>query len=166
VAFAVGKWTQETCKDMIEQLYRRTELPSPDRKMDIFTDGNDDYTYVLAEYYPDTCINYGQLVKIKENGKLVGKEKRTIYGSPDPGDIETTDIENFNGILRERSGRLVRKTKCFSKYKRRVCYAVHLFQFYWDFINEFKRDASPAVLEGVTDHMWSWHDFLIYHYAV
>jgi len=29
------------------------------------------------------------------------------YGSPDPGDIETTDIENFNGILRERIGRLV-----------------------------------------------------------
>ena len=32
------------------------------------------------------------------------------YGSPDPGDIETTDIENFNGTLRERIGRLVRKT--------------------------------------------------------
>jgi hypothetical protein len=32
------------------------------------------------------------------------------YGSPDPSDIETTDIENFNGILRERIGRLVRKT--------------------------------------------------------
>lgn len=151
---------------MIDRLYRRTELPSPDRKMDIFTDGNDDYTYVLAKYYGDTCINYGQLIKIKENGRLVGKEKRTVYGSPYPGDIETTDIENFNGILREGCGRLVRKSKCFSKYKRRLYCAIHLFQFYWDFINEFKRNASPAMLEGVTDRLWSWHDFLMFHYAV
>ncbi len=87
--------------------------------MDIFTDGNDDYTYVLAKYYANTCINYGQLIKIKEKGRLIAKEKRTIYGNPDPMDIETTDIENFNGILRERCGRLVRRSKCFSKYKGR-----------------------------------------------
>jgi IS1 family transposase len=33
------------------------------------------------------------------------------------GDVETTDVENFNGILRERLGRLVRRTKCFAKVK-------------------------------------------------
>ncbi len=82
VAFVVGKWTQQTCKNMVYQLYRRTELPSPDKKLDIFTDENDDYTYFLAKYYTDTCIDYGQLIKIKKKGKLVGKEKRTIYGSP------------------------------------------------------------------------------------
>ncbi len=67
---------------MVYQLYRRTELPSPDKKLDIFTDENDDYTYFLAKYYTDTCIDYGQLIKIKKKGKLVGKEKRTIYGTP------------------------------------------------------------------------------------
>ncbi len=166
MAFAVGKWTQKTCKNMVDQLYRRTKLPSPDKKLDIFTDGNDDYTYVLAKYYADTCINYGQLIKIKEKGKLIGKEKRTIYGSPNYADIETTDIENFNGILRERCGRLVRKTKCFSKYKRRLSCAIQLFQFYWDFINEFERKTSPAMLEEVTEHLWTWHDFLMCNYAV
>ena len=60
---------------------------------------------------------YGQLVKIRENGRVVRKEKRIIYGNPDLGDIETTNVENYNGILRERIGRLVRKTKCFSKRK-------------------------------------------------
>jgi len=58
-------------------------------------------------------IDYGQLVKIRENGRVVRKEKRIICGNPDSGDIETTDVENYNGILRERIGRLVRKTKCF-----------------------------------------------------
>ncbi|MGP8329137.1 MAG: hypothetical protein ACT6FF_02300 [Methanosarcinaceae archaeon] len=52
-------------------------------------------------------------MKIKENGRLIRKEKKAIYGNPDIGDIETTDVENYNGILRERIGRLVRKTKYF-----------------------------------------------------
>jgi hypothetical protein len=144
---------------MVEKLFERTELPFPDKKIEIFTDGNDDYIYVLPDYYTDTCINYGQLVKIREKGRVVDKEKRIIYGNPDLDDIETTDVENFNGILRERIGRLVRKTKCFSKYKRRLVCAIQLFQFYWDFINEFKRGTSPAMLEGLTDHPWTWHDF-------
>ena len=45
VAFSVGKWTQKTCKSMIEQLFNRTKLPFPNNKMEVFTDGNDDYTH-------------------------------------------------------------------------------------------------------------------------
>ncbi|HJH26230.1 MAG TPA: hypothetical protein C5S37_05510 [Methanophagales archaeon] len=114
---------------MIEKLSERTEHPSPHTKIEIFSDGNDDYTYVLPDYYADTCINYAQLVKIREKGKVIGKEKRTIYGKSDPTDIETTDIENFNGILRERNGRLVRKSKCFSKRRWRLECPIQLFQF-------------------------------------
>ena len=147
---------------MIEKLFERTELPFPDDKIVIFTDGNNDYTHVLKKYYTDTCIDYGQLIKRKEKGRVVDKEKRTIYGNPDPNNIETTNVENFNGILRERIGRLVRKTKCFSKYKRRLECAIKLFQFYWNFINEFKREASPAMAEGLTDHTWSWHEFFYF----
>ncbi|MCD6208370.1 MAG: IS1 family transposase [Methanosarcinales archaeon] len=43
--------------------------------------------------------------------------------------METTDVENYNGILRERTGRLVRKTKCFSKRKRMLECSLHVFQF-------------------------------------
>lgn len=147
-------------------MYERVELPFPDNKIEIFTDGNDDYTYVLPELYAETCMNYGQLVKIREGGRVVDKEKRTIYGKPKLDDIETTDIENFNGICRERCGRLVRETKCFSKYMPRLEGALHLFQFYWNFINEFKRGTSPAMMEGLTEKVWSWHEFLMFHYAV
>jgi hypothetical protein len=147
---------------MIEKLYERTTLPFPDYKIKIFSDGNDDYTYVLPDFYADTCMDYGQLIRIREKGRVVDKEKRIIYGNPDLGDIETTDVENFNGILRERIGRLVRKSKCFSKYKRRLECAIHLFQFYWNFMNNFKRGTSPAMLEGLADHVWSWHEFFYY----
>lgn len=166
MAFASGKRTQKTCEKMIEKLFERTKLPFPDNKIEIFTDGNDDYVYVLSDYYANTCIDYGQLIKIREKGRVIDKEKRIIFGNPDPCDIETTDVENFNGILRERIGRLVRKTKCFSKRRRRLESSIQLFQFYWNFINEFKRGTTPAMLEGLTDHIWGWNDFLMYHYAV
>ena len=103
---------------MIEKLFSRAELPFLNNKIQIFSDGNDDYVFTLPEYYADTCIDYGQIVKIREKGRVVDKIKRIIFGNPEPEDIETTNIENFNGILRERVGRLVRKTKCFSKRNR------------------------------------------------
>ncbi|RZB28645.1 MAG: hypothetical protein AEth_01905 [Candidatus Argoarchaeum ethanivorans] len=93
--------------------------------------------------------------------QVVDKKKRIIYGNSDLTDIETADVESFNGILRERIGRLVRKTKCFSKYKRRLEYAIELFQFYRDFINEFKSGTTPAMLEGLTDHIWDGMNFFI-----
>lgn len=138
------------------------ELPFPDSKIDFFTDGNDDYTYVLPKYYAKTCMNYGQLVKIRERGTLIGKDRRTIFGDVEQRDIETTDVENFNGILRERNGRLVRKTKCFSKQKCELENHLHLFQFYWNFMNNFRRNTSPAMLEGLTNHVWTWNDFFYF----
>ncbi|MEM3227292.1 MAG: hypothetical protein QXT62_03565 [Thermoplasmata archaeon] len=136
---------------MIEQLFRRSVIPSSNNKIEIFTDGNDDYTYILKEYYSN--INYGQIVKIRENGWLIRKEKRIIYGKPNLEAIETTDIENFNGINRERLGRLVKKTKCYSKLNWRLIYVITLFQFYWNFINEFQRGKSLVMLEELTDRL-------------
>ena len=75
---------------MIEKLFDRTELPFPDNKIEIFTDGNDDYTHVLPDYYAETCIDYGQIVKIREKGRVIDKKKRTIYGELDHSDMETT----------------------------------------------------------------------------
>ena len=162
-AFSVGKWTQETCKEMVQILSKETGTPSMFEKLQIFSDGNDDYVFSLPVYYPVETIDYGQLVKIKKKGKLVGKMKRVVYGNPSIEEIETTNVENHNGIFRERIGRLVRKTKCFSKKKERLVSAVELFQFYWNFVNEFKRSASPGMIEGLTDHIWSWNEFFHLH---
>lgn len=159
VAFAVGKWTQRTCREMVYDVARRVEIPSEKERIQFFSDGNDDYTYVLPDYFRAPYLDYAQLVKIRNNGALVGKERRIIYGSPLPDDIETTDTENFNGILRERIGRLVRKTKCISKLKRRLVSSLHIFQFYWNFMSNIRRGICPAMLEGLTDRLWNWHEF-------
>ncbi|MBU0497454.1 MAG: hypothetical protein KKG04_05800 [Candidatus Thermoplasmatota archaeon] len=151
---------------MIEKLFHRVQLPRPGNKIQIFSDGNDDYTYVLPAYYPETCMDYGQLIKIREGGKVIDKIHKIVYGSPSVEDIETTDVENFNDILRERVGRLVRKTKCYSKQKNTLINAIEVIQFHWDFMDPLPSGETPAMIESLSDHLWSWDDFLLYHFAV
>jgi len=144
---------------MIFDVARRVESPTDNKNIQFFSDGNDDYTYILPDYFGRYQLHYAQLVKIRKNGTLIGKERRIIFGSPEPDDIETTNVENFNGILRERCGRLVRRTKCYSKLKRRLQCAIHLFQFYWNFMGNIRRCVSPAMIEGLSDLIWTWHRF-------
>lgn len=151
---------------MMVELLLRLKLPDSNNKLELFTDGNSDYEYVLKELLPEWWINYGQLLKIREKGRVVRKEKRIVFGNPELSSIETTNVENFNGICRERIGRVVRKSKCFSKKNSRLERSMSLFQFYWDFMNEFKRNTSPAMMEELSDHIWSWDEFLMFNYAV
>lgn len=159
-AFSIGKWTQETCGEMLCDFSNRVMSPGEGEKVEVFTDGNDDYVYVLPDYFRVGNLNYGQLVKIRDGkGRLIRKEVRIIFGDPHVEDVETVNVENFNGILRERLGRLVRKTKCISKKKYRLRCAVSLFQFYWNFISQIRRGETPAMMEGVSTQIWTWHNF-------
>lgn len=160
VAFAVGKWTQQTCSEMLNKFKRCLRLSRKGEKIEVFTDGNDDYTYALPNFFRVKRLSYAQLVKIRdENGRLIRKEIKVVYGDPDADEVETVNVENFNSILRERVGRLVRKTKCFSKKKSRLCCVVGFFQFYWDFVSEIRRGVTPAMIEKCATHVWTWHEF-------
>ncbi|MCW1311493.1 MAG: hypothetical protein QXJ93_01440 [Candidatus Rehaiarchaeum fermentans] len=53
-------------KGRIKQLFRRYVILFSKNKVEIFIDGNDDYNYILKEYYSN--INYGQIVKIRKIG--------------------------------------------------------------------------------------------------
>jgi hypothetical protein len=134
-----------------------------DGTVTFYSDGNDDYTYILPHYFDD--LVYGQLVKIREKGTVIGKEKRRVYGDPDLGRVETFNVENYNSIIRNRLARLVRKTKNFSKLKNKLHDAFALFQFCWNFMHQLKTKNTPAMTENITNHTWTWHEYLNYHYA-
>ena len=129
-------------------------------RLKIFSDGNDDYTFVMPEFFRRDSINYGQLIKIREKGRVVDKIHKIIYGNPSLNEIETTNVENYNGILRERLSRLVRKTKCFGKRRSRLENALYLFQFYWNFMHPIRKNLTPAIMEGQTTKIWTWCNFL------
>lgn len=160
VSFSIGRWTQETCSDMISKARDRLG----DGKPTFYSDGNDDYLYVLPEYFED--LDYGQIVKVRENGKIVDKVKRTMIGTPDPKSIETFNVENFNSILRNFLSRLVRKGKGFTKKPSRLYDALALFQFIWNFLHPLKCKMTPAMIEGLTQEAWTWKKLLTYQYTL
>lgn len=144
---------------MMSKLKQRVKTPTAKNKLVLYTDGNDDYTYILDELFDTECVRYGQMIKIKEKGRVVGKLKRGVYGKPRLKDIETTNVENYNGILRERVGRLVRKTKCFPKRVMLLDSAITVFGFYWNFMKPLHGTETPAMSERLLDRVWSWEDF-------
>lgn len=146
------------------QFAKRIDLPTFSYRLEIRSDGNDDYTIVLGECFRPDTINYGQLVKIKEGGRVVDKVRRVIYGNPALDDIETTDVENFNGILRERIGRIVRETKCHAKNIDCLSNAIGLFQFYWNFMHQLHGNLTPAMEERIATKRWTWGNLL--HYKI
>ena len=149
---------------MFVQISRRVDIPTFTYRLKIFSDGNDDYTFILPKFFRADTIDYGQLIKIRESGRVVDKVRRIVYGCPEYNDIETTNVENFNGILRERVGRVVRKTKCHAKNMDCLSNALGLFQFYWNFMHELHGKMTPAKMEGVATKTWTWGNLL--HYRI
>jgi hypothetical protein len=90
---------------MLSDFSVKVVVPQEKEKLEVFTDGNDDYVYALPDYFGVESVNYGQLVKIRdERGRLIWKERRIIYGDSMVDDIETVNVESFNGVLWERLG--------------------------------------------------------------
>lgn len=166
VGFMVGKRTLETCRKMLDKIYERLQLPFPSDPVVFFSDGHEDYQTVLPELYAVPCIKYGQLIKIIEKGRVAKKIKRVVFGDLYLEDIETTDVENMNSIFRERLGRLVRKTKCHSKMKSRLCNALEFYSFHWNFMDPLPGRDTPALIESLTDHHWTWNDFFNFRLSI
>ena len=131
---------------------KRGKLPTQDDKASFFSDGNDQYTTALLENLDVDTINYGQLIKMRENGRVVSKTKKIIFGVLDEGDIETVVVERYNLTLRHGISRFVRKTICFSKCKNMLDDHLDVFQCY----NNFIRTNSTLTIEETLRGLESW----------
>ena len=147
----------------------RCQEPTEEDKATFTSDGNPQYTNSIEKYYLTETINYGQLVKIRENGRLVKKLKKVIFGKLDW--IETVYIERHNLTLRNGISRLIRKTICFSKEKYMLDDHLEIYEAYNNLIRlnealtirrECKKNISrtPCMAEEITDHRWTWEEFL------
>jgi len=134
--------------------------PTKKDKLKIFSDGNDDYTSVLPEYFPKEYLCYGQKIKHKDGKKLFPPILRKVYGNPKESEIDTNWIECFNSILRGKLSKLVRRTKNYPKEKHELSSALYLFQFYWNFMHKLRENLTPAIMEGKATKIWTWGNLL------
>jgi len=145
---------------MLNKVEDVVSQPDYKHKLVIYSDGNDDYTSVLPEYYNTDVLCYGQKIKSKDGKKIFPAIKRRIFGTPCLDDIDTNANESFNSILRGKLARLVRKTKAHTKRRKCLESALFLFQFAWNFMHLNEEKLTPAMLEHQATKVWTWGNFL------
>lgn len=102
-------------------------------------------------------MNYGQVIKDKENQKVIGVHKRKVLGNMPFSEIRINNIDGFCSKLRARIGCFVRETRNFPKKRKQIVDLLHIIQANHNLI-EAKNGETPAVKEGLTDKVWSWND--------
>lgn len=121
---------------------------------------------------------YVQMVKQRENGRVVGIQVRVIFGDP----VETLEllgkstayIERTHLTMRLFNGRLARKTLAFSKdlgmYRASAAWEDLVYnlarplktlrvEVFGDPKRRWKQ-RSPAMASGLTDHIWTVKELL------
>jgi IS1 family transposase len=135
---------------------------------------------------PDPDLRYAQLVKVRNNGRVVATHKRVVFGEEDTVDkdtICTSLIERENLSFRQDNRRLSRKTNGFSKCIEMLNHQVAFYRAYANFVKKHSslreqidekvvgnvrrkwRHRTPAMSAGITDHVWSLRDLLTFKVA-
>ena len=156
VAHIVGKWNTETCSEFYSLLKKRIRKPTKRHKLKIVSDGNEQNIEAIKNNFDENCVEYSQVIKIRENQKVIAVDTRNIFGEMSEEKITMRKIDSYCGTLRERIPVYVRETKAFSKKKQNVENRLDIFQLYRNFIWKNK-DKTPAMKEGITDKVWTWN---------
>lgn len=116
---------------------------------------------------PQPSLKYAQVVKQRESGRVIGIEKRIIFGNEEAIDLReviTSHLERLNGTMRLHCTPLHRKTRCFAKKKSRLEEQVKLFKSYYNFcLKHHSLDyQTPAQITGLIDKPLTMMELLNY----
>jgi IS1 family transposase len=162
LSYVVGKRTPENAEALLADLRRRV-LNRPQLTSDEYAA----YPHAVNLAF-GRDVDYAQLVKVYQAptgddaahryspGRVIGAEKKVIFGNPDPGKISTSYVERFNLTNRLQMRRFTRLTNGFSKKLSHHRAAVALHMAWYDFtrVHESLR-VTPAMALRVTDHIWT-----------
>lgn len=131
---------------------------------------------------PPSELLYATVHKEREKGRVVNVQRQLIFGTPErlckvlqdspvSSTVNTAIIERHNGTARHRNSRQVRKTYAFSKdWKLHECQSFLSMVGYnlcWTprTLNVKESNGrtikrSPAMAQGITDHVWTVREFL------
>jgi IS1 family transposase len=135
-------------------------------------------------FVPKPELNYAVVHKTRKRGRVTKIDYRVIFGtvvsvtaalaaSFASKAINTAFIERQNGSDRNRNGRKVRKTYCFSKdwevHQAATYFAMYSYNFCWPVRTLRQRGPddrwqarTPAMAAQLTDHVWPLSEWLSY----
>lgn len=161
----------------METVRKRGKEPTEDGKATFISDCNDQYINAILDNFEAETINYGQLIKEREKGRVVSKTRMVIFGEVDDAGIDTIYVERYNLTLRHGISRLVRESLCFSKCKEMLDNHLDVYQCYNNLIRvnsaltiktkkgEKNIVRTPCMAEGITDHIWTWKKLLMFKWS-
>lgn len=118
---------------------------------------------------PHPRLVYGQVVKEREGRRIVSVEKRLALGPADTdlARISTSLLERQNGTARSRNSYLTRKTYAFAKRVTYMDDQCALDKTCYNFCRKHRglKGATPAMRQGLTDHVWSIAEVMRYRGA-
>jgi IS1 family transposase len=128
-------------------------------RVQLTTDGHK--AYLSAVSAVDLDADYAMMIKIYGNDAtgsgryspphLVGVEKKTIMGNPDPNEINTAFAERHNLTMRMQMRRFTRLTNAFSKKFENHCHALALYFYWYNWVRSHKaHKLTPAMAAGLT----------------
>jgi hypothetical protein len=193
VGRGIGKTETDASIALLQQLKRRGH---PDNPPPLVSDGWGGHREALIEVYgevpnysgrgrppslkqPGENWQYVQMVKQRENGRVIGTELHVIFGQPEQvlAELEphTAYVERTNLTARHMNARLVRKTLGFSKRIHMLRAASVWEDVVYNLARHVKTlrlevndgtrrwlQRSPAMVAGLTDHIWSIEELLSY----
>ncbi len=186
VAWSFGASEEEAAPRVVEQTRTRTQER---RGIAWISDGKRVYAQQIRRVYRDPLrtgrrgrprlvptpgVALVQAVKHRQGRRVVEVEVRTVLGEAPKAPYAVCE-ERLNGVLRDRLNCLTRKTHGFAKAKATWDAAVTLclFEHNWLRAHPALRQKlpepvngrrysrrSPAMAAGLSDHLWSWEEFL------
>lgn len=133
---------------------------------------------------PYRDLKYAQVCKQREKGRVVDVIQRVVFGSvdeilsllgaDDQGVINTSYVERINLTIRNCLARFIRRTMNESKTMKMHVRTLDFFQAWYNFVkphdslkihtkddgNRKWKKRTPAMAEGLTDHIWSLEELL------
>lgn len=118
---------------------------------------------------PDPALLYGQAEKTREGRRVTKVERKLVLGPPatDLAFVSTSLLERQNGTARSRNRYLVRKTYGFAKLVGYMDDQCEVDKTFYNFCRKHRglRGETPAMRQGITDHVWSVAEVLGYRSA-
>jgi IS1 family transposase len=119
---------------------------------------------------PDPSLIYGQIEKTREGRRIVKVEKRLVCGpsTTELQMISTSLLERENGTARSRNRYLVRKTYACAKLVEDLDDQCEVDKSFYNFCRKHRglKGETPAMRQGITDHVWRIDKVLRYRSAV
>lgn len=167
LAFHLGRRSRVDTEAFLNKLRYATS----DRRFQLSTDGFQAYAPAVGLTLQDR-VDYAQIIKVYgaprdgeqrySPAEVISTETVPVMGKPDYRRVCTSHVERQNLSIRMGMRRMTRLTNAFSKKWENLEAAYYLWFAFCNFCRVHRTTrATPAMEQGITDHIWDVANLLL-----